>query len=53
MLNAEDNALLTRVGPNTPMGEYLRRYWVPSAALGGGPRSGLSPRSACASWARA
>ena len=30
MLNAEDNALLTRVGPNTPMGEYLRRYWVPA-----------------------
>jgi phthalate 4,5-dioxygenase oxygenase subunit len=30
MLSAEDNALLTRVGPGTPMGELLRRYWSPA-----------------------
>jgi nitrite reductase/ring-hydroxylating ferredoxin subunit len=29
MLNKEDNALLTRVGPGTPMGEVMRRYWMP------------------------
>ena len=25
----EENHLLTRVGPGTPCGEYLRRYWHP------------------------
>ena len=29
MLTAEDNELLTRVGPGTPCGELLRRYWHP------------------------
>ncbi|MFT4064972.1 Rieske 2Fe-2S domain-containing protein [Paraburkholderia sp.] len=31
MLSAEKNQLLTQVGPGTPMGEYLRRYWHPVA----------------------
>jgi phthalate 4,5-dioxygenase len=31
MLSREDNERLTRVGPNTPMGELLRRYWIPVA----------------------
>ncbi|HEV8105969.1 MAG TPA: Rieske 2Fe-2S domain-containing protein [Burkholderiales bacterium] len=31
MLSAADNELLTRTGPGTPMGEYLRRYWLPVA----------------------
>jgi 5,5'-dehydrodivanillate O-demethylase oxygenase subunit len=31
MLTAEDNELLTRVGPGTPMGNLLRRYWHPVA----------------------
>jgi nitrite reductase/ring-hydroxylating ferredoxin subunit len=30
MLKASDNELLTRVGAATPMGELLRRYWVPA-----------------------
>ena len=30
MLSAEDNELLTRVGPGTPAGELMRRYWVPA-----------------------
>ena len=30
MLNTHDNALLTRIGPGTPMGEMLREYWVPA-----------------------
>ena len=29
MLSREDNETLTRVGPGTPMGEVLRRYWIP------------------------
>ena len=29
MLTAAKNELLTRVGPGTPMGNLLRRYWMP------------------------
>ena len=29
MLTAEQNERLTRVGPGTPMGELMRRYWIP------------------------
>src|SRR5215471_11687810 len=28
-LSKEENELLTRVGPGTPAGEMLRRYWHP------------------------
>lgn len=31
-MNSRDNERLTRVGPGTPMGELLRRYWHPVAA---------------------
>ena len=37
MLSAQDNELFTRVGPGTPGGELMRRYWQPvtgSAAVG-------------------
>jgi len=30
MLRREDNELLTRVGPGTVMGSFLREYWVPA-----------------------
>jgi len=30
MLSREENELLTRVGPDTPMGNTLRRYWLPA-----------------------
>ena len=30
MLSAEDNEILTRVGPGTPMGNLYRRYWIPA-----------------------
>lgn len=30
-LSARDNETLTRVGPGTPMGEFLRAYWHPVA----------------------
>ena len=29
MLSSEDNELLTRVGPDTSMGNLMRRFWVP------------------------
>jgi len=31
MLTPEENEMLTRVGPGTPAGELLRRYWQPVA----------------------
>jgi phthalate 4,5-dioxygenase oxygenase subunit len=31
MVTREENELLTRVGPGTPMGELMRRYWIPAA----------------------
>ena len=31
MLSEEKNRRLTQVGPGTPMGELLRRYWWPVA----------------------
>src|SRR2546427_1023313 len=29
MLSREDNELLTRIGPGTPMGNLMRQYWQP------------------------
>ena len=31
MLSKENNEIMTRVGPGTPLGELLRRYWIPAA----------------------
>lgn len=33
MLSEEKNRLLTQVGPGTPMGSLLRRYWMPIAGV--------------------
>ena len=33
MLKVQENERLTRVGPGTPMGELMRRYWQPIAAV--------------------
>ena len=33
MLRQEDNMALTQVGPGTPMGRFMRRYWLPAAKL--------------------
>lgn len=48
MLTRDDNDRITRVGPGTPMGELMRRYWMPTvlsrdiAEPGGAPvRVGL------------
>ena len=33
MLSEQENELLTRVGPGTPMGKLQRRYWHPVAGV--------------------
>jgi phenylpropionate dioxygenase-like ring-hydroxylating dioxygenase large terminal subunit len=30
MLSTEDNEVMCRVGPGTPMGELMRQYWLPA-----------------------
>ena len=30
MLRPEDNELLCRTGPGTPMGALFRRFWIPA-----------------------
>ena len=40
MLSAEKNKILTQVGPGTPMGDYLRRYWQP---IGGASELDANP----------
>ena len=30
MLSQEENELITRIGPGTPMGNAMRRYWIPA-----------------------
>jgi hypothetical protein len=30
MLSREENELITRVGQGTPMGNAMRRYWIPA-----------------------
>jgi phthalate 4,5-dioxygenase len=32
MLTREENELICRVGPDTPMGQTMRRYWLPACA---------------------
>ena len=29
MLSREENGAITQVGPGTPLGEMMRRYWIP------------------------
>jgi hypothetical protein len=46
MLTPEENDRLTRVGRGTPMGELVRRFWLPflqvsDIAEPDGPRCGL------------
>jgi phenylpropionate dioxygenase-like ring-hydroxylating dioxygenase large terminal subunit len=43
MLSEQDNDLLTRVGPGTPMGELLRRYWTPALLGSEVPRPDSDP----------
>ncbi len=43
MLSREDNELLCRVGPGTPMGALMREYWIPAALSSELPEPAGSP----------
>ena len=43
MLSREDNELLCRVGPGTPMGALMREYWVPAGLSSELPDRGGAP----------
>jgi 5,5'-dehydrodivanillate O-demethylase len=43
MLTTAENEKFTRVGPGTPMGELLRRYWHPIAAVAEMDEAGIKP----------
>ncbi len=47
MLTAEQNELLTRIGPGTPCGNLMRRYWQPIAAASELARQAGPSGSAC------
>jgi phthalate 4,5-dioxygenase oxygenase subunit len=44
MLSREDNDLLTRCGPGTPMGKLMRRYWFPVLLSEELPRPDCPPK---------
>ncbi len=43
MVTAVENEALTRVGPGTPMGNLIRRYWIPAAMCEELPAAGAAP----------
>jgi len=44
VLSKEDNELLCRVGPGTPMGELFRQFWLPAARSDELPAPDCPPR---------
>src|SRR5216684_7542435 len=44
MLSTQDNELLCRVGPGTPMGEFMREYWLPAFVPSELPEADGEPR---------
>jgi phthalate 4,5-dioxygenase len=45
MLSREENELLCRVGPGTPMGNLIRRYWFPAMVSSDLPEPGGPPKA--------
>jgi len=45
MISAEENNLLTQIGPETPCGGLLRRYWQPVALSEELPEGGAPVKS--------
>jgi phthalate 4,5-dioxygenase len=43
MLTREENELITRVGPEAPMGQVLRRYWMPALLATDLPAADCAP----------
>ena len=44
MLSKEDNEILTRVGPETPMGNLIRQYWLPGMPSSEVPQPDSPPK---------
>jgi nitrite reductase/ring-hydroxylating ferredoxin subunit len=44
MLTADENQILCRVGPATPMGELMRRYWQPALLSSDLPHPDCAPK---------
>src|SRR6266550_2521932 len=44
MLSLEDNEILCRVGPGTPMGSLMREYWVPALPSSEFPSADSPPK---------
>jgi nitrite reductase/ring-hydroxylating ferredoxin subunit len=44
MLSKQDNELLTHVGPGTPMGAFMRQYWLPTMLADELPTPDSPPR---------
>ena len=51
MLSAQDNEILCRVGPGTPMGNVFRQYWIPAIRSDELPAP-TARRCASSCWAR-
>lgn len=45
MLSRDDNEVLCRVGPGTPMGMLIRRYWFPAMLSSDLPEPGGAPKA--------
>ena len=45
MLSKADNEFLTHTGPGTPMGDLLRRFWMPALLSRGAARAATARRS--------
>src|SRR3974390_1871572 len=43
MLTREQNELITKTGPATPMGNLLRRYWIPALVAEELPENECAP----------
>jgi phenylpropionate dioxygenase-like ring-hydroxylating dioxygenase large terminal subunit len=43
VLSKEENELITRVGPGTPMGNLMREYWLPAMLSSELPKPGCNP----------
>lgn len=44
MLSKQDNELMCRTGPGTPMGDAMRRFWIPVMQLTDLPSAGGDPK---------
>ena len=44
MLTRDDNELLCRVGPGTPMGNLMRQYWLPAGLSSELPEADGAPK---------